>query len=371
MKKEKKIFVTRPTLPSLSEFYTHLENIWESKWLTNNGPYHQKFEKALCEYFNVNYCNLCTNGTLALMIAIKSLSVKGEVITTPFSFVATAHAIHWNGCKPVFCDIEEKTLNINPEKIESLITPKTKAILPVHVYGNPCDVKRLDEIAERHGIKIIYDAAHAFGTTINGRSILEFGDASILSFHATKIFSTIEGGAIFSRNEELKHKNDLFLNFGFSDEETVLVPGLNAKMNEIQAAYGLVLLSTIKKEIEKRRIIGEYYREKLKDISGIELLSRAKGVDQCYSYFPILIKKEIFGRSRDEIYLIFKKNDIYVRKYFYPLISHFEPYKNLSSSSPRKLSIAEKASKEILCLPIYGDLGFDDVDRIIKILASD
>jgi dTDP-4-amino-4,6-dideoxygalactose transaminase len=369
MGKNKIVYVTQPTLPPLNKLYKYLEKIWKSKWITNNGKYHQKFEKALCDFLNVENCNLITNGTLALIVGLKALELKGEVITTPFSFVATTNALHWNGLTPVFCDIEEKTCNINPEKISSLITSKTSAIMPVHVYGNPCDVKSIEKISTEHGLKVIYDAAHAFNTKINGETVLNYGDISILSFHATKVFNTIEGGAIVTSEDKIKKQVDFLRNFGFVDEETVVAPGINAKMNELQAAYGLLELEIIEKEIEKRKRIADYYRKKLKNIKGIKLLEEIKGVKHSNPYFPILINQNEYGKPRDIVYNELKKHNIYTRRYFYPLISQFSPYKDLPSASPKNLSVAEKIAQQVLCLPIYGDLSLNEIDKIIDIIS--
>jgi len=368
MRKNEIIYVTQPKLPPLNELVKYLEKIWGSKWITNNGKYHQKFEKALCDFLNVEKCSLVSNGTLALLVGIKALEIKGEVITTPFSFVATTHAIHWNGLKPVFCDIEEETCNIDTEKIESLITPETSAILPVHVYGNPCNVKRIEEISIEHGLKVIYDAAHAFNTKINGETVLNCGDMSILSFHATKVFNTMEGGAIITSNKNIKKQVDLLRNFGFVDEETVAVPGINAKMDEVRAAYGLLELKVVEKEMEKRKKIIDYYRKNLKNVKGIKFLEEIEGVTHSNQYSPIFIDQNEYGKSRDEVYEYLKKNNIYARKYFYPLISRFSPYNGLPSASPKKLSVAEKITRQVLCLPIYGDLEEETLEKICKLL---
>ncbi len=370
MNQEKKIFVTQPSLPPLSEFCGHLEKIWENKWITNNGPYHHEFEKELCKYLGVDYCSLCANGTLALMVALKALGIKGEVITTPFSFVATTHAIHWNGCKPVFCDIDEKTLNIDPEKIESLINPKTKAILPVHVYGNPCEVEKIQEIAGKYDLNVVYDAAHAFGTKINGKSVLNYGDSSILSFHATKVFNTIEGGAIISHSEHIKKKIDSLNNFGLSAEEDITHIGINGKMNELQSLFGILELKIITGEINRRRKIVEYYSRKLNKIPGLRLLKKKTNAETSNPYFPIFIDQEKFGISRDELYETLTSNGIYARKYFYPLISQFFAYKHLASASPQNLQVAEKVSKQVLCLPLHGGLTIEDADNIIDIICQ-
>ncbi len=368
MKKIDEVYVTQPTTPPLNEFFGSLRDIWQSKWITNNGKYHQKFEKELCKYLGINYCSLTANGTLGLMIGLRALDIKGEVITTPFSFVATAHAIRWSGAKPVFCDIEETSLNINPKKIQNLINPETTAILPVHVYGNPCNLKEIEEIADEHNLKVIYDAAHAFNTKIDGKTILNSGDLSVLSFHATKVFNTIEGGAIITKNEDLKLKIDRLKNFGFADNESVLNIGLNGKMNELQAAYGLLELKIIDEEIEKRKKIKNFYKENLKDITGIKLLKEIRGVTHSNPYFPIFINEKKYGKSRDSVYEIMKNEAIITRKYFYPLISQFSCYNKLPSASYNNLHVAKKVSEEVLCLPIYGNLKRKTIKKIINIL---
>ena len=367
-KNTKPIYVTQPSLPPLIKFTEYLVDIWESKWLTNNGKYHQEFEQALCDYLDVQNCSLFTNGTLALIIALQSLRITGEVITTPFSFVASTHALHWNGISPVFCDIEENTFNIDADKIESLITPKTTAILPVHVYGNPCNVQRITEIAETYGLKVIYDAAHAFGVKIDHKSILNYGDASILSFHATKVFTTAEGGAIVTSDEKLKKRIDYLKNFGFADEVTVVAPGINAKMNEIQAALGLLQLNYYDEYLKKVGTIARFYREMLSGIKGIAFSPDIDGVTHNYSYFPILINEKIFGESRDKVYERLKNNNIFARRYFYPLISHFPAYRGLPSASSNNLPVAEKISKSIICLPIYSDLSMRDAEFVTDTL---
>ena len=355
-KPEKPVYVTQPFLPPLDEFVPYLKNIWESKWLTNMGKYHQQFERALADYLEVKYVSLFTNGTLALVTALQSLRITGEVITTPYSFVATTHALHWNGRKPVFVDIEPEHCNINPDKIESAITPKTSAILPVHVYGNPCNVNKIGEIADIYGLRVIYDACHAFGVELNGKSILNFGDLSVLSFHATKVFNTFEGGAIICHDEKMKKRIDFLKNFGFAGETTVIAPGINAKMSEFQAALGLLQLKYIDEAIEKRKRIAYSYREHLSDVKGIKLLNDVEDVEHNYAYFPILIDQKEFDASRDEVYKKLKKHNIYTRRYFYPLISQFPTYRGLPSASPENLPVAEKVANEVLCLPIYPDL---------------
>lgn len=344
-----KIYLTQPYLPPLEDFLPYLEKIWKSKWLTNNGDFHKQFERELAEHLGVKYISLFTNGTLALVTALQTLKITGEVITTPFSFVATTHALWWNNIKPVFVDIEPNTFNIDPDKIESAITPNTTAILPVHVYGNPCNVEKIQNIADTYGLKVIYDACHAFGVKLNSESVLNFGDLSVLSFHATKIFTTFEGGAIVCKDEATKKRIDFLKNFGFAGETTVVAPGINAKMNEFQAALGVLQLKHVDKAIEKRKQVAELYRNKLCDVAGIKLLEDLEGVKQSYSYFPILIDEEEFGMSRDAVYEEMKKNNIMVRRYFYPLISQFPAYKGLESAKPENLPVAEEITKKVLC----------------------
>jgi len=369
-KLNKPVFVTQPDLPPLEEFTELLEQIWESKILTNGGPFHQRFEQVLAEYLGVKYISLFTNGTLALMTALQTMRITGEVITTPFSFVATTHSLWWNNIKPVFADIERDYFNLDPEKVEAAITPQTTAIMPVHVYGNPCKLERFQQIADSYGLKLIYDAAHAFGVKINGNSILNYGDLSILSFHATKVFNTIEGGAIISPDEKTKKRIDFLKNFGFADETTVIAPGINAKMNEVQSAYGLLQLKYLAECIEKRRKIAEAYREQLNEIKGITFLQDIKGVDHVHSYFPILVDKEKFGKTRDELYEDLKKNNIFGRRYFYPLISQFPTYRALTSSKPENLPIATEVAEQVICLPIYPNLETEQQDKIIELINN-
>lgn len=371
MKENKPIYVTRPFLPPLEEFNQYLEQIWESKWLTNNGQFHQELEKALCDYLGVKYISLFANGTLALITALQALKITGEVITTPFSFVATTHALWWNNIKPVFVDIEPKTCNLDPEKIEAAITPKTTAILPVHVYGNPCNIQKIKEIADTYCLKVIYDAAHAFGVKIDGQSVLNFGDLSVLSFHATKVFHTFEGGAIVCHDEIMKKRIDFLKNFGFANETTVVAPGINAKMNEVQAAMGLLQLKYIVTNIEKLKRNAEYYRNGLKNVKGIRLLDDLTGVQHNYSYFPIFIDEKNFGMSRDALYKKLRKNNIYARRYFYPLISQFPTYRRLNSASPENLPTAEKITKEVLCLPMYSTLGSSESAKVINLIINE
>lgn len=363
------IFVTQPDLPDLNEFQKLLKEIWNSKWLTNNGEFHQRFESELAEYLGVKYVSLFTNGTLALVSALQVLRISGEVITTPYSFVATTHALWWNGITPVFVDIDPETCNIDHKKIEAAITPKTTAILPVHVYGNPCNVSEIEKIADIYGLKIIYDAAHAFGVKVNNQSILNFGDLSILSFHATKSFNTVEGGAIICHDEKTKKRIDYLKNFGFADEVTVVAPGINAKMNELQAAYGLLQLKKFENKIEKRKKISELYRELLKGTKGIRYMNDIENVKHNYAYFPIFVTDDYF-LSRDELYYELQENNIYGRRYFYPLISEFPSYRGIPSAKPSNLSKAQEISNQVICLPIYPDLELKTVERIVKIIKK-
>ncbi len=367
------IFVTQPSLPPLDEYVTYLKEIWDSKWLTNNGKFHRQLEQELCDYLGVKYVSLFSNGTLALVTALQALRITGEVITTPYSFVATSHALWWNNIKPVFSDIDPVSLNLDPEKIEALITPLTTAILPVHVYGNPCNTARIKEIADTYGLKVIYDACHTFGVKMNGVPVLNFGDLSIMSFHATKVYNTFEGGAIISHDEAMKKRVDLLKNFGFAGETTVIAPGINAKMNEVQAAFGLLQLKYVDGEIAKRKKIFHYYQKKLAGIKGVTFIEEMKDVEHCYSYFPIFINSAEYGKSRDYVYDEFRKINIYSRKYFYPLISQFPAYRGLESAAPGKLPVAERVTEEVLCLPIYPDLEYSMIDLIcekIKTLNS-
>ena len=366
---EKPIFITRPNLPALDKVVPLLKNIWENKVLTNNGPYHQLFEKELSRFLEVEYVSLCTNATLALIVGLQSLELTGEVITTPFSFAATAHALHWNRLTPVFCDIEENTLNIDPNKIEALITPQTSAILPVHVFGHPCNVNKIQEIADFFRLKIIYDAAHAFNVKISGKAIVSHGDISVLSFHATKLFHTFEGGAIIAKNKNMKNSIDTLKNFGIADEDTVIAPGINAKMTEFQAAIGILGLDIIIEEIARRKKVADQYREKLAKIEGIKIFIDFPGVDPNCSYFPVLIDEELFGCSRDRILFELRKFNIFGRKYFFPLISNFPCYQALPSAHVDNLPVANRVSSQVLCLPIYGDLTSDIVDHICSVIT--
>lgn len=366
---EKLITVTSPLLPSLDEFIPMLQDIWDRKWLTNNGHYHQELEKALADYLGVQYLSLFTNGTLPLITALQAMRISGEVITTPYSFVATTHSIWWNGLKPVFVDVEEETGNIDPEKIEAAITPHTTAIMPVHVYGTPCNMKRIQEIADIYGLKIIYDAAHAFGVKKDGVSVLKAGDISTLSFHATKVYNTIEGGALICHDEATKNRIDYLKNFGFAGETTVVAPGINSKMDEIRAAYGLLNLKQVDDAIAKRQAAANKYRDALKDVPGIRYLQDIDGVRHNYAYFPIFISSE-YGLSRDDLYAKLQEHKIFGRRYFYPLISTFSAYKGLDSANPANLPIAHKLADQVLCLPMFAGLDDEGVNRVIDVVVN-
>ena len=365
MENKKVITVTSPLLPSLDDFMPYLQDIWNRKWLTNNGHYHQELEKALCEYLKVPYISLFTNGTLPLITALQALRITGEVITTPYSFVATTHSLWWNGIKPVFVDIDPVTGNLDPDKIEAAITPRTAAIMPVHVYGQPCDTKRIQEIADKYGLKVIYDAAHAFGVEVNGESILNAGDMSTLSFHATKVYNTIEGGALVMHDEATKKRIDYLKNFGFAGETTVVAPGINSKMDEVRSAYGLLNLKQVDAAIEARHKVADQYREALRNVLGIRVMEDMPGVRHNYSYFPIFIDAERYGMTRDELYFKMKENNVLGRRYFYPLISEFSTYRGLESARPENLPVATHIANTVICLPMYHSLTDDDVKRII------
>lgn len=364
------IYVTEPDLPPLESVLPHLETLWKSKILTNNGAYHVQLEEKLREFLGVPYLNLFSNGTLALLLGLKALRMTGEVITTPFSFVATTHSLHWNGITPVFCDIEEQTFNLDVTKAESLITNQTTGILPVHVYGNPCRVEEIQRIADIYGLRVLYDAAHAFGVTVDGKSILRHGDMSILSFHATKVFQTFEGGAIVHGDEKLKQRIDYLKNFGFAGETSVVSVGINAKMNEFQAIMGLLQMERFRGEVDRRRAVAARYRENLSGLDGVRVLGDLPKVSHNHSYFPILIDPAIFGADRDAVYDRLKTNNVYSRRYFYPLISHFPPYRELPSAAPGRLPVAERVVKQVLCLPMYGNLSLPHVDAICEMIVS-
>ncbi len=363
---EKQITVTSPLLPNLEEFNNLLKEIWDSKWITNNGSFHKQLEKELATYLKVPYISLFTNGTLPLITALQALRITGEVITTPYSFVATTHSLWWNGIKPVFVDVDPSNCGIDPNKIEAAITPKTTAIMPVHCYGKPCDTKSIQEIADKYGLKVIYDAAHAFGVEVNGESILNAGDMSTLSFHATKVYNTIEGGAMVMKDEQTKKRIDYLKNFGFANETTVVAPGINSKMDEIRAAYGLLNLKQVDAAIEARQKIAKAYREALNDVEGITYFDDMPGVRHNYSYFPIFIDSEKFGKTRDELYFEMKESNVLGRRYFYPLISEFSTYRGLASASRENLPEAYKLADTVLCLPMHHELSKIDIDRILR-----
>lgn len=363
------IYVTQPSLPDLEEFIPYLEQIWKSKILTNNGPFHKELEKQLAEFLEVPYISLFANGTLALVTALQVLRITGEVITTPYSFVATTHSLWWNNIKPVFVDIEPEFGNLDPEKVEAAITPKTTAILPVHVYGNPCKVDRFKQVADTYGLKLIYDAAHCFGVKHKGIGICNYGDLSVLSFHATKVFNTMEGGAIICHDEATKKRIDYLKNFGFAGETTIMAPGINSKMNEMQAALGLVQLKHYDENIRKRKQIAEIYRRELSDIRGISMLPEPHSTDSNFAYFPIFISDE-YRMSRDDLYEKLKSHNIYGRRYFYPLISQFSMYKGLESSGASNLKVATRMANNVICLPIYPLLSHKSVNNICSLLIK-
>lgn len=392
----KLITVTSPLLPNLDEFHEMLLQIWDSKWITNNGSFHRQLETALKEYLGVNQVSLFTNGTLPLLTALQALRITGEVITTPYSFVATTHSIWWAGCKPVFVDIDPRTGNLDPEKIEAAITPKTTAIMPVHCYGKPCDVRRIKEIADTYGLKVIYDAAHAFALEIpkneadykrafdearnalepcapvkredqkvETESILNWGDMSTLSFHATKVYNTIEGGAMIMPNAETKKRIDYLKNFGFYDETTIVGPGINSKVDEMRSAYGLLNLRQVDAAIAARQQVAIKYRDALRDVEGVTFFDDMPGVKHNYSYFPIFIDEKAFGTSRDELYFKMKDANVLGRRYFYPLISEFSTYRGLESADPKNLPNAHKMADSVICLPMHHELSDNDIERTL------
>lgn len=363
------IFVTQPFLPPLEEFVPYLEEIWDNKVLTNNGPFHKQLEQALCEYLGVEYISLFANGTIALLAAIKALDIAGEVITTPYSFVATSHSLIWSQVKPVFVDIDPVDFNLDPKQIEAAITPSTTAIMPVHCYGNPCAVDEIAEIAKKHGLKVIYDAAHAFGVRYQGKSLLNYGDLSVLSFHATKVFNTFEGGAIVCPDAATKQRIDFLKNFGFSNEVTVNALGINGKMSEINAAFGLLQLKYMDQVIERRLVIEELYRQLLNDVPGLVLPDMPADTDGNASYFPIRITSG-FAISRDDLYDFLKTNQVFARRYFYPLITDFEYYRHMTSDHERCLKQAQQMADEVLCLPIYPALTDEEVRNIAALIQS-
>jgi len=367
---EKPVYVTQPALPPLDEFMPYLEQIWTSRKVTNIGQYHQELESALCQFLGVKYISLFANGTIALLIALQVLRIQGEVITTPYSFVATTHAIQWNGLKPVFADIDPDTLTLDPVKIEAAITPQTTAILPVHVYGMTCNVEQINYLADIYGLKVIYDAAHAFGVKKGSQSVLNFGDLSVLSFHGTKIFTTFEGGAIVSQDATMKKRIDFLKNFGFADEVTVVGPGINGKMNEFQAALGLLQLRYFPEHIAKRKALSQHYRAQLGAIQNLRMLPESPDTMYNYAYFPIFVKNSKDISRRDMVYERLKQSGYFGRRYFYPLISHFPAYRGQPSAAPENLPVAERISSEVICLPLYPDLLVSEVNAICEIIKE-
>lgn len=364
------ITVTSPLLPDLDEFNAMLKEIWASKWITNNGSFHKQLEKELAAYLKVPYISLFTNGTLPLITALQGLRITGEVITTPYSFVATTHSLWWNGIKPVFVDIDPATGNIDPDRIEAAITPKTTAIMPVHVYGKPCNTKRIKDIADTYGLKVIYDAAHAFGVEVDGESILNAGDMATLSFHATKVYNTVEGGALVMHDAETKKRIDYLKNFGFANEVTVVGPGINSKMDEVRSAYGLLNLRQVDAAIEARRQVAIKYREALRPVEGITFFDDMPGVKHNYSYFPIFVDAEKYGMTRDELYFKMKERNVLGRRYFYPLISEFSTYRGLESARPENLPNAHRMADTVICLPMHHALSDEDVERVINCIIK-
>lgn len=370
MDNQKIITVTSPLLPGLEEFNEVLKEIWTSKWITNNGRFHKLLEKELAAYLRVPYISLFTNGTLPLITALQALRISGEVITTPYSFVATTHSLWWNGIKPVFVDIDPTTGNIDPNKIEAAITPQTTAIMPVHVYGKPCDTQHIQEIADKYGLKVIYDAAHAFGVETNGESILNAGDMSTLSFHATKVYNTIEGGALVMHDETTKKRIDYLKNFGFAGETEIVAPGINSKMDEMRAAYGLLNLKQVDVAIEARHQVAIRYRNALRNVSGISFFDDMPGVKHNYSYFPIFINADEYGIARDELYFKMREQNVMGRRYFYPLISTFTTYRGLPSAAPENLPEAHKMADSVICLPMHHALSEKDVERVLNCIIN-
>ena len=364
------IKVTSPLLPDLNEFTELLKDIWNRKWITNNGQYHQQLEQALAEYLKVPFVSLFTNGTLPLLTALQALNITGEIITTPYSFVATTHSIWWNGCQPVFVDVEEETCGIDPDKIEAAITPRTTAIMPVHCYGHPVKMKRIQEIADRHGLKVIYDAAHAFGVEVDGESVLNAGNMSTLSFHATKVYNTLEGGALIVHDAETKRQVDYLKNFGFVGETEVVAPGINSKVDEVRAAYGLLNLKQVDAAIARRRKVAERYREALRDVPGIRFFDDMPNVRHNYSYFPVFVDAAKYGMTRDQLYYRMQESGIYGRRYFFPLISTFAPYRSLESATPQNLPVATRLADEVICLPMHHELSNCDVQKVIEVICE-
>lgn len=370
MANKETITVTSPLLPNLDEFNELLKQIWDSKWITNNGSFHQQLEKELASYLGVPYISLFTNGTLPLITALQALRITGEVITTPYSFVATTHSLWWNGIKPVFVDIESETCGLDPKKIEAAITPKTTAIMPVHCYGKPCNVKEIQNIADKYGLKVIYDAAHAFGVEVDGESILKAGDMSTLSFHATKVYNTLEGGALVMHDEKTKKRIDYLKNFGFAGEIEVVAPGINSKVDEVRAAYGILNLKQVDKAIESRHQVAVCYREALRNVEGISFFDDMEGVRHNYSYFPIFVDVDKYGMTRDELYAKMKSDGVLGRRYFYPLISEFSTYRGLPSANKENLPNAHKMADSVICLPMHHALTQEEIERVINTILK-
>lgn len=364
------ITVTSPLLPPLEELEPYLKDIWSRKWITNNGHYHHELEQALCEYLGVKYISLFTNGTLPLITALQALRITGEVITTPYSFVATTHSLWWNGIRPVFVDVDPRTGNLDPDRIEAAITPRTTAIMPVHVYGNPCDTERIRAIASKYGLRVIYDAAHAFGVQVDGESVLNAGDISTLSFHATKTYNTVEGGALICHDAETKQRIDYLKNFGFAGETEVVAPGINSKMDEVRAAYGLINLRHVDAAIEARRRIAERYRAALRGLEGIRFFDDLPHVRHNYSYFPIFVDAAKYGMTRDELYFRMRDAGVWGRRYFYPLISTFSTYRGLPSATAANLPVATRMADEVICLPLHHELSAGDVERVMACIVK-
>lgn len=365
------ITVTSPLLPDLEEFHTLLQDIWQRKWLTNNGHYHRELEKALADYLGVPYISVFTNGTLPLLTALQALNLRrGEVITTPFSFVATTHSLWWNGLTPVFADVDPVTGNLDPAAVEAAVTENTVAIMPVHVYGTPCDTAALQAIANRHGLKVIYDAAHAFGVQVGGKSLLTAGDISTLSFHATKVYNTVEGGALVCQSAEMKEHIDHLRNFGFTGEVEVVAHGINSKMDEIRSAYGLLTLRKVDEAIAARQQVAQTYRATLENVPGIRCLQDIPGVRHNYSYFPIFIDAAKYGRTRDELYALLKEHGILARRYFYPVIPAFAAYRDTAPAKAAHIPVARALADSVLCLPMHHALSQEDTQRILSIVAQ-
>lgn len=363
----KPIMITRSAMPPMEEYIEKMKELWDSRYLTNSGKFHKEFEEALIKYLNVSNVSLFTNGHMGLELTLEAMNLSGEVITTPFTFASTTQAIVRNNLTPVFCDVKEDDYTIDESKIEELITDKTCAIVPVHVYGNVCNVYEIERIAKKHNLKVIYDAAHAFGIKVNGKSVLDFGDASMVSLHATKVFHAIEGGLVVLQDEDLKVKLDKIKNFGFLTEELVDEIGSHARMNEFQSIMGLCNLNHVSEEILKRKKLTERYRENLRGIEGIKVMEEVEGVENNYTYFPVLIDEEKFGLNRDDVYDILLNNNIFSRRYFYKLTSDFECYEN--KFKKYETPIANKIAKSVLTLPLHGDLSIDDIDKVCDVLC--